>query len=167
MEHEKLPEFCWTSFWNWFLKQEPDASYQICTFGNNKLPYQWKDKLGFVVATKLTIRGETHLRYEPVRIRKYSEEKRQKNENQRSSLQLYEKPEFAIRETTKIPKDRQDFSKKAMQEDRKQRLEEQKEQADKTQEEECFKQEISAQTALSDINRAIIRCLLQNLLSFE
>jgi hypothetical protein len=55
----------WSDAWNIVLKIAPTATYEILTFGEEKLPYQ-KSELGYMVWTKVTINGVSKVMWLPV-----------------------------------------------------------------------------------------------------
>ena len=61
----KLSYLSWASAWNIVLKACPTASYEVLTFGEDKLPYQ-KSELGYMVWTQITIEGVSKKMWLPV-----------------------------------------------------------------------------------------------------
>ena len=61
----QLTYLSWASAWNIVLKVAPRASYEIITFGEDKVPYQ-KTELGYMVWTSITIEGVTKKMWLPV-----------------------------------------------------------------------------------------------------
>lgn len=63
---KKLSYLSWTYAWVNVKKRYPSASYEICKFGENQLPYVYDPKTGYMVFTKVTIEGTTHEMWLPV-----------------------------------------------------------------------------------------------------
>lgn len=60
-----LTYLSWTYAWSEIKKQCPDATYEILKFENN-LPYVYDENTGYMVFTRMTIKGETYEMWLPV-----------------------------------------------------------------------------------------------------
>lgn len=54
-----LTYLSWAWAWDYVKSLYPDATYTIHTFGEDEMPYQYTDSLGYMVWTSVTIEGET------------------------------------------------------------------------------------------------------------
>ena len=62
----KLTYLSWTYAWAEVKKIFPNAKYEILKFGENKLPYVYDEKTGYMVFTQVEIEGIEHEMWLPV-----------------------------------------------------------------------------------------------------
>lgn len=62
----ELTYLSWTYAWGEVKKIFPDANYEILKFGDNKLPYVYDEKTGYMVFTRVEIEGISHEMWLPV-----------------------------------------------------------------------------------------------------
>lgn len=63
---EKLSYLSWSWAWAELQKRYPEASYTIERFGEDKKPYLYDEKTGYMVFTTVTINGQTREMWLPV-----------------------------------------------------------------------------------------------------
>ena len=62
----ELTYLSWTYAWSEVKKLFPSANYEILKFGENKLPYTFDEKTGYMVFTRVEIEGIEHEMWLPV-----------------------------------------------------------------------------------------------------
>ena len=62
----ELTYLSWCYAWSEVKKQYPGANYDILKFGENKLPYVYDEKTGYMVFTRVEIEGIEHEMWLPV-----------------------------------------------------------------------------------------------------
>ena len=62
----ELTYLSWCYAWSEVKKQYPGANYDILKFGENKLPYVYDEKTGYMVFTRVEIEGVEHEMWLPV-----------------------------------------------------------------------------------------------------
>lgn len=62
----ELSYLSWANAWGELKRNYPDATYKILRFGENQLPYQYDDGIGYMCWTEMTIQGVTHMMWLPV-----------------------------------------------------------------------------------------------------
>ena len=62
----ELTYLSWTYAWGEVKKLFPSANYEILKFGENKLPYVYDEKTGYMVFTRVEIEGIEHEMWLPV-----------------------------------------------------------------------------------------------------
>lgn len=62
----QLTYLSWCYAWSEVKKEYPDANYEILKFGENKLPYVYDEKTGYMVFTRVEIEGVEHEMWLPV-----------------------------------------------------------------------------------------------------
>ena len=62
----ELTYLSWTYAWAEVKKLFPSANYEILKFGENKLPYVYDEKTGYMVFTRVEIEGVEHEMWLPV-----------------------------------------------------------------------------------------------------